>query len=136
MASHLAVDEQAGHAHHMCRCLAQAYAPLLSSSTVLPHLFVAVGLESALKGCNRAPPGHHLVLLSVGEWITNCCVSMSYVAVVSRPRTKVPCPSSVWAYVPITCKTQVMLSRSGDQAQLVSMLQCRRAIRTLATMPD
>lgn len=32
----------------------------------------------------------------------NWCEEGSYVAVVSRPRTKVPCPSSVWAYVPIT----------------------------------
>ena len=32
---------------------------------------------------------------------TNVSVSGSYVAVVSRPRRKVPCPISVCAYVPI-----------------------------------
>ena len=43
------------------------------------------------------PPGHHLVAVSVGEWITNCSFSASYVAVVSKPRMYVPCPSSVCA---------------------------------------
>ena len=43
------------------------------------------------------PPGHHLVAVSVGVCRMNCCASTSYVAVVCRPRTKVPWPSSVWA---------------------------------------
>jgi hypothetical protein len=32
-----------------------------------------------------SPPIHHLIEVSVGEWITNSCFSLSYVAVVSKP---------------------------------------------------
>lgn len=32
-------------------------------------------------------PGHHLHADSDGEWITNSSVFLSYVAVVSKPRT-------------------------------------------------
>lgn len=35
-------------------------------------------------------PGHHLHAVSDGEWIINSCVLLSYVAVVSKPRIKVP----------------------------------------------
>ena len=35
-------------------------------------------------------PGHHLQADSDGEFITNSWVFLSYVAVVSRPRMKVP----------------------------------------------
>lgn len=41
------------------------------------------------------PPIHHLVLVKVGEFISNSRVSGIYVAVVSRRFTLVPCASSV-----------------------------------------
>ena len=64
------------------------------------------------------PPGHHLVLVRVGEWMMKCSVLGSYVAVVSKPRTKVPWPSSVCAYVPMISSFWAMGSHlaccSGD----------------------
>ena len=38
----------------------------------------------------HVPPGHHLVLVSEGEWTTNSWQVLSKVAVVCKPRTKVP----------------------------------------------
>ena len=42
-------------------------------------------------------PGHHLVEDKVGLSMTNSSVERSKVAVVSKPRTLLPWPSSVWA---------------------------------------
>lgn len=42
-------------------------------------------------------PGHIFVAEMVGVWITNSSVSVSSVAVVSRPATLDPCPISVCA---------------------------------------
>jgi hypothetical protein len=43
------------------------------------------------------PPGQYFVDVTVGEWIINSFVYRSKVAVVSRPATFDPCPSSVYA---------------------------------------
>ena len=59
------------------------------------------------------PPGHHLVAVRVGVWSTNASAAASNVAVVSRPRTYVPCPSSVWAYVPTRSKARALGSHSA-----------------------
>lgn len=42
------------------------------------------------------PAGQELTDETVGEWMRNSSVLKSKVAVVSRPRTNEPCPSSVW----------------------------------------
>jgi hypothetical protein len=55
--------------------------------------------------------GVELTAVSVGEWMMNSCVEASYVAVVSSPRRNVPCPSSVCAYVPITCSDAKVANR-------------------------
>lgn len=49
----------------------------------------------------------------MGLWSTNSCVPASYVAVVSSPRTNVPWPSSVWAYVPIIERLLVLSTHSA-----------------------
>ena len=72
--------------------------PCLMTGSSLTHL-CAHSLKCAQ--LQHRPPGHHLVLVSVGEWMMKFWVSGSYVAVVSNPRTKVPWPSSVCAYVPM-----------------------------------
>ena len=59
------------------------------------------------------PPGHHLVAVSVGECAMNESVSGSKVAVVSNPLTKVPCPSSVCAYVPMTFRSMDLGNHSA-----------------------
>ena len=51
-------------------------------------------------------PGHHLHADSDGEWITNSCVVLLYVAVVSKPRTKVP---SKYNFLKISSCVQFML---------------------------
>lgn len=44
---------------------------------------------------NLHPPGHHLYAVNVGLFKTNSSDLGSYVAVVSKPLIKVPCPNSV-----------------------------------------
>lgn len=44
---------------------------------------------------NIRPPGHHLYEVNVGLFKVNSSVDESYVHVVSKPRIKVPWPSSV-----------------------------------------
>ena len=44
------------------------------------------------KCCLLLDPGQNFIAVKVGVLIINSCVCLSYVAVVSRPRTKVPCP--------------------------------------------
>jgi hypothetical protein len=58
--------------------------------------------STLLTGCTHPKqPGHHLMDVSVGESMMNSSVSLSNVAVVSRPRTLLPWPSSVCAYAAV-----------------------------------
>jgi hypothetical protein len=93
----LAVQEETRHQNHVVGSLAQApicHGPRREAPRRQRH-------DKGAR-CVRAHtyPGHHLSEVTVGLWMINSHDALSYVAVVSRPRRKVPWPAAPHQYSP------------------------------------
>lgn len=67
------------------------------NGTTLTGLPSMISLAKTMAWVAKHPrsPGHHFAALMVGVWMMNSSVSLSKVAVVSRPAMSEPWPNSV-----------------------------------------